>query len=311
MVRPDCRQTALQQTAIPSKITFDLINRGLVMDPLVSHDWLSAHLDDPDLVVIDCTNFADWSNEMGLYRTTSGRDHWADEHIAGSRHADFTTPGFTGDASQFRNTLPDPQDFADAMARLGVHAGARVVLYDDAASLWACRVWWMLRWIGFDKAAVLDGGWQNWDANGGRVSETSDPINPAQLTSSLCPDLFVTRDDVVAVVKAGSVLIDALSEGQFLGREAELGLRGHIPTAINIPGAGLIDLISECFEPLNTLAARFPQDHTKPAIVYCGSGVAAASVAFTMIRLGFEDVAIYMPGLQEWITHPDARVIHG
>ncbi len=281
------------------------------MDILVSQQWLSGHLDDPDLIVIDCTNFADWSDETEVYQTTSGRDHWADEHIEGSRHADFTTLGFTGDASQFRNTLPEPQDFADAMARLGVHAGARVVLYDDAASLWACRVWWMLRWIGFDTAAVLDGGWQNWDANDGRVSETPYPFNAARLTSVPRPDMFVIRDDVVAAIEADILLVDALSEAQFQGQEAELGLKGHIPTAINIPGATLIDLISECFEPLDTLAARFPQDRAKPVIVYCGSGVAAASVAFTMIRLGFEDVAIYMPGLQEWIIHPDTKVIHG
>ena len=281
------------------------------MDILVSQQWLSDHLDDPDLIVIDCTNFANWSDQMGLYRTTSGRDHWADEHIEGSRHADFTTPGFTGENAQFRNTLPEPQDFADAMARLGVHKGARVVLYDDAASLWACRVWWMLRWVGFDNAAVLDGGWQHWDANNRRVSDLPGPFDPAQLTSSPRPDLFVTRGDVAAAQESGLLLIDALSEAQFLGQEAELGLKGHIPTAINIPGAGLIDLLSECFEPIDTLATRFPQDRAAPAIVYCGSGVAAASVAFSMIRLGYEDVAIYMPGLQEWITHPDSKVIHG
>ncbi len=281
------------------------------MDILVSQDWLSAHLDDPDLVVIDCTNFADWSDADGMYRTTSGRDHWLDEHIATSRHADFTMPGFTGDAARFRNTLPDPQEFADAMARLGVGDGMRVVLYDDAASLWATRVWWMLRWIGFDRAAVLDGGWQNWDANDGRVSHNPTPCRPAKLTAAPRPGLFVTRPDVEAAIARGTLLIDALSEAQFLGQQAELGLKGHIPTAINIPGAGLVDQISECFEPLDRLAARFPQDRTQPAIVYCGSGVAAASVAFVMVRLGFEDVALYLPGLQEWTSDPSAPLING
>lgn len=281
------------------------------MDLLVSHDWLSAHLDDPDLVVIDCTNFAEWSDKAGKFRTTSGRSHWAAEHIAGSRHADFTAPGFTGECTEFRNTLPAPQDFADAMGRLGVSNTSRVVLYDDAASLWACRVWWMLRWIGFDNAAVLDGGWQNWDAHDGRVSDSPRSHDLANLKSTTRDELFVTRADVVAAIEVGTVLIDALSEGQFLGREAELGLKGHIPTAINVPGAGLIDLISECFEPLDVLATGFPQNRADPAIVYCGSGIAAASVAFTMVRLRFVDVAIYMPGLQEWITYPDATVNHG
>jgi len=276
------------------------------MDTLVSHHWLSAHLDDPDLVVIDCTNFAHWSKDADMFVTTSGRAHWIGEHIEGSRHADFTIPGFVGDTSRFRNTLPDPKAFADAMARLGVHDGAQVVLYDDAASLWATRVWWMLRWIGFDNAAVLDGGWQNWDAEGGRVSETPRPHDPADLVHGHRPDLFVTRDDVLRAMQDGTPLIDALSAAQFSGQQGELGLKGHIPGAINIPGAGLVDQISECFLPDAQLSALFPQDHAQPVIIYCGSGIAAASVAFVMTRLGYGNVAIYMPGLQEWITDPDA-----
>lgn len=281
------------------------------MDTLVSHDWLSTHLDDPDLVVIDCTNFANWSEPHGMFRTTSGRNHWIDEHIEGSRHADFTTPGFVGDVSRFRNMLPDPKGFADAMAGLGVHDGARVVLYDDAASLWATRVWWMLRWIGFDKAAVLDGGWQNWDASGGRVSETPRPHDPADLVHGHRPDLFVTREDVLAAIEDGTVIIDALSEAQFQGQQDELGIKGHIPGAINVPGASLVDQITECFLPDDELAALFPQDKTQRCILYCGSGIAASSVAFVMTRLGYKDVAIYMPGLQEWITDSTAPLVNG
>lgn len=281
------------------------------MDTLVTCDWLSANLDDPDLVVIDCTNFAHWSQADGIYRTTSGRDHWIAEHIEGSRHADFTQAGFAGDTSRFRNTLPDPADFADAMARLGVHDGARVVLYDDAASLWASRVWWMLRWIGFDNAAVLDGGWVNWDSSGGRISETPRPHDPADLAHGHRPELFVSYADVRAAMPRGVPLIDALSPGQFEGREEELGITGHIPGAINVPGAALVDRVTECFLPDEQLASLFPYGRDEEVIVYCGSGIAAASVAFTMVRLGFTRVSIYMPGLQEWMTMPDAPLIRG
>ncbi len=279
------------------------------MDDLVTAEWLSAHLDDPDLIVIDCTNFAHWSPDEGRYCTTSGREHWIAEHIEGSRHADFTMPGFAGDASRYRNTLPDPKAFADAMARLGVHDRARVVLYDDAASMWAARVWWMLRWIGFDRAAVLDGGWVNWEDSGGRVSETPRPHDPADLSPEVCPGLFVTRQQVMQALNDGTCLIDALSEAQFSGERAELGLKGHIPGAINIPGASLVDPINDCFLPLDELATRFPEDRAQRCIVYCGSGIAAASVALVMTRLGFSDVSIYMPGLQEWISDPEAPLV--
>lgn len=129
------------------------------MKHLVTHSWLNANLDDPDLVILDCTNLAAWSATRGIFRTTSGRDQWLAGNIKGSRHVDFAKPGLTGDATRFRNTLPEPKEFAAAMAGLGVHKGTRVVLYDNAASMWAARVWWMLRWIGFDRAAILDGGW--------------------------------------------------------------------------------------------------------------------------------------------------------
>ncbi len=276
------------------------------MDSLVSCQWLAEHLDEPDVVVIDCTNFAEWSESHGQFRTTSGHDHWIDEHIEGSRHADFTKPGFAGDASRFRNTLPDPKAFADAMARLGVYDGARVVLYDDASSLWATRVWWMLRWIGFDNAAILDGGWQHWDGSGGRVSETPRPHAPADLVHGHRPELFADAHDVRRAMNDGSLLIDALSTAQFEGRESDLGLKGHIPGAVNIPGAGLVDLISECYLPDDQLQALFPYDRDRRTILYCGSGVSASSVAFVMTRLGFGDVSIYMPGLQEWVTLADA-----
>jgi len=280
-----------------------------MMDMLVSEQWLSAHLDAPDLVVIDCTNFAEWSESEGRYKTASGRRHWLEGHIEGSRHADFTQPGFTGDDSRYRNTLPDPKDFANAMARLGVHDGARVVLYDDAASLWATRVWWMLRWIGFDNAAVLDGGWLYWDDAGGRTSETPRPHDPADLTHGHRPELFVTKDEVMAALDdRDTLLIDALSEAQFEGREESLGLKGHISGAVNIPGASLVDCISEEFLPLDLLAGLFPENKSQRTIVYCGSGVAASSVAFTMTRLGYDNVSIYMPGLQEWIDDPNAPV---
>jgi thiosulfate/3-mercaptopyruvate sulfurtransferase len=282
------------------------------MDILVTHDWLTRHLDDADLVVIDCTNFAAFDAALGQFVTQSGRAHWAAEHIAGSGHADFTK-GFAGDATRYRNTLPDPREFADAMELLGVSDATRVVLYDDGASLWAARVWWMLRWIGFDRAAILDGGWQTWEAEGGPVSEVpGSPPARGRLSVRLRPGLFVDKGAVKAALHDGLTrIIDALSAAQHDGQVAELGLSGHIPGALNIPGADLVDGVSDCFAPLDALAELFPTDRAQRCILYCGSGIAAASVAFTMVRLGFEDLSIYMPGLQEWIDDAEAPIVTG
>ncbi|VAV89479.1 Thiosulfate sulfurtransferase, rhodanese, partial [hydrothermal vent metagenome] len=177
------------------------------MDNLVSAGWLDTHLDDPDLLVICCGNPAKWSGARGMYQTMSGRDEWQGGHIPGSCYADFTNEGFTGEAAKFRNTLPAPQAFGNAMARLGVHNAARVVLYDAGDMQWAARVWWMLRWIGFDRAMVLDGGLRAWRAAGGQVSDTPPISLAAELPCKTRPELFVTCKDVKAAVQKGTLLI--------------------------------------------------------------------------------------------------------
>jgi len=278
---------------------------------LVSVEWLSAHLDDPDLVVLDCTNFAEFDTKTGKYNTISGRKNWAKDHITGSQFADFTD-GLSGDCKLYRNTLPDPQHFATALTKLGVGDETRVVLYDTGASMWAARVWWMLRWIGFDKVTVLDGGLAQWKASRGKTTSQFCTPRPRELTAHMRPKIFVTKDDVKASLEDGSTLIiDALSKGQYAGSDSDLGICGHISGAINIPATSLIDPKTGLYYPLEKLACSFPQDRSRPTIIYCGSGIAAASVAYTMHRLGFDNIAIYMPGLQEWMSGTNLPLTNG
>lgn len=281
------------------------------IDHLVSVDWLRKHQNDPDLIILDCTIFADFDATTGQYKTVSDYENWAKDHIAGSGFANFATD-LSGKSSPFRNALPEPEIFATAMGILGVGAATRVILYDTASSMWAARVWWMLRWIGFDNAAVLDGGLQHWKATGGVTTSQITLPKQQALAVHIRPELFVTKADVETVLEDGSTLIiDALSEAQFRGSESDLGICGHIPSAINIPATSLINPDSGQYYPHKKRVGIFPEDPSKPIIVYCGSGIAAASVAFTLHRLGFINVAIYMPGLQEWICDADAPLING
>jgi thiosulfate/3-mercaptopyruvate sulfurtransferase len=170
----------------------------------------------------------------------------------------------------------------------------------------------MLRWIGFDNAAVLDGGLQHWKATGGATTSQITLPEQQALAIHIRPELFVTKADVEKALKDGATLIiDALSEAQFRGSGSDLGICGHIPGAINIPATSLINPDSGQYYPHEKQAGVFPEDPSKPIIVYCGSGIAAASVAFTLHRLGFINVAIYMPGLQEWMCDADAPLING
>lgn len=281
------------------------------MEIIVSTAWLDEHLDDPDLVLLDCTNLAELGPNGRDYITVSGRQHWEQEHIYRSGYADFTL-GLSGDATQYRNMLPDPELFAAAMGELGVGDDKRVVLYDAKLSMWAARVWWMLRWVGFDNAAVLDGGWRSWTAEGRRTSTAPSPYEAAVLTPRPRPELFVTREAVMAALDDGSTcIIDALSEAQFKGEKSQLGLCGHIPGALNIPAEDLVDPETTRFLPEDQLADRLAVSGDRRTIIYCGSGIAAASNAHAMVRLGYQDISIYMPGLQEWVYIDGAPLVNG
>lgn len=272
------------------------------MDTLVTTDWLSRHLDDPDLVVLDCTVITKNDDSGGFYNI-SGRTNYDAGHIPSAGFADLKG-GLCDTNSPIEFAVPTPEQFCDAMGALGVGDESRVVLYDASISGWAARVWWMLRWVGFDRAALLDGGLKAWTDEDRPLS--TEPANrPAKtLTPSLRPELIADRDEVLAAIDDDAVhLIDALPETLYRGEQTMYGRPGHIPGAINIPIFNLIDETGR-FRPLDELAAMHRGDHNARNITYCGGGIAASSNAFVMTRLGFNNVAVYTASLQEWTADP-------
>jgi thiosulfate/3-mercaptopyruvate sulfurtransferase len=272
------------------------------MDTLVTTEWLSQHLDDPDLVVLDCTVRVEMK-EGGGFQILSGRDDYEGGHIPSAGFADLMSDLSDGD-SPLRFAVPTPQQFSAAMGALGVGDDSRVVLYDSHGSGWAARVWWMLRWVGFDRAAVLDGGLGAWTAED-RPLSTEPADRPArQLTVALRPELIADRDEVLNAIENSAVrLIDALPEAHYRGEMSLYGRPGHIPGAVNIPASALLDE-SGRYLPHDQLAALHEGDRNARVITYCGGGISASSNAFTMTRLGFTDVAVYTASLQEWVTDP-------
>jgi thiosulfate/3-mercaptopyruvate sulfurtransferase len=190
------------------------------------------------------------------------------------------------------------------MGALGVGNDSRVVLYDAYNSAWAARVWWMLRWVGFDRAAVLDGGLNAWKAAGGALSTKPASRQARTLTPAVRPELIADRDEVFAALEQDSInLIDAMPEAHYRGEWTMYDRPGHIPGAINVPVTSLVD-DSGRFRPADELAALFESDRDHRAITYCGGGIAASANAFMMTRLGFTDVAVYTASLQEWAADP-------
>ena len=272
------------------------------MDSLVSAEWLSQHLDDPDLVVLDCTVLVE-QDANGGFRTESGQASYEAGHIPTAGFADLM--GELSDRnSPIGFAVPTPEQFAAAMGALGVGDDTRVVLYDASGSAWAARVWWMLRWIGFDQVALLDGGLGAWTAAGQPLS-TELPARAARtLTPKVRPELIADRDEVFASIDdPGVTLIDTLPEAHYRGEMAMYPRPGHIKGATNVSMMSLMDEDGR-FRPSDELAALFGDDQDTRAITYCGGGIAASANAFVMTRLGFKDIAVYTASLQEWAADP-------
>jgi len=272
------------------------------MDTLVSTDWLSQHLDDPGLVILDCSVRTD-THVAGSYRNISGRADYDSGHIPGAGFADLMTELCdTGKAIEF--ALPTPKRFCTAMGKLGVGDDSTVILYDNSFSAWAARVWWMLRWVGFDRAALLNGGLKAW-TSAGRPLSTAPPTYPRRkLTLNLRPRLIADRDEVRASIDDDTVCImDTMPEAHYRGDMSMYARPGHIPGAINRFGLALLDG-SGCYRPDNELRALFDTDPDARTITYCGGGIMASSTAFILHRLGYKDVAVYTASLQEWAADP-------
>lgn len=274
---------------------------------LVSTEWLSQHLHDPDLVVLDCSVLVEL-DEVGDLRSVSGQSTYESGHIPSAGFADLTGD-LSSNESPYEFSMLTPEQFGAVMGKLGVGDDSRVVLYDSGTSAWAARVWWMLRWAGFDQAALLDGGLGAWTAEGRPLS--TEPANRPvqQLSVTPRPELIADHDEVFAAIENSAVnLIDAMPESHFRGDFVLYERAGHIPGASNIPASALLNETGH-YLPREELAALFSDEHGDRAITYCGGGISASSNAFIMTRLGFTDVAVYISSLQEWANDFDNPLV--
>lgn len=201
--------------------------------------------------------------------------------------------------------MPSAGQFARAMSSHGVGEGTRVVLYDRAANSWAARLWWILRAFGFDDAAILNGGWKKWAAEGRAMSVEPATYPAALFTARPRPELIADRDEVLEAVGDGSVcIVNALSAEQHRGEgPATYGRPGHIASSMNVAANSLVDPETNAYLPLDVLRERFAEGGATGdvrVITYCGGGIAASSDAFVLTMLGAEDVAVYDASLSEW-----------
>jgi thiosulfate/3-mercaptopyruvate sulfurtransferase len=275
-------------------------------EALVPTDWLEAHLHDPDLRIFECTtHLRPAAPDEGVpYHPEAGRADYEAGHIPGAGFLDLPSALSCQDAPVHFMMLP-PGQFAQVMGRHGVGDGTRVVLYSRDRIMWATRVWWMLHAMGFDRAAVLDGGFEKWVAEGRPVSREPCAYPPATFTPRPQPGRFVDKDAVLQAIDDPAVcLINTLSEPDFRGAEpSRYGRPGHIPRSVNLPWPDLTDPQTNAFIALEEAAKRIEAlgaGRAERIVCYCGGGISATMGLFLLHRLGYANLALYDASMAEW-----------
>ncbi|WP_431272315.1 sulfurtransferase [Dankookia sp. P2] len=189
------------------------------------------------------------------------------------------------------------------------------MLYARASLQWATRVWWMLRAIGFDDAAILDGGFDRWSAEGRPTATEETRYPPAVLTARPRPGLFIGKEEVRAAIgDAGACTINALAPDLHRGENARYGRPGRIPGSVNVPAAALLDPATLTIRPAAEVAASFAAvgaDPGKRILLYCGGGIAATLDAFLLHQLGYRDIAVYDASMSEWAKDESLPIEQG
>jgi thiosulfate/3-mercaptopyruvate sulfurtransferase len=284
-----------------------MTNRLTLPTPLASTNWLAEHLGDPDLRVLDATaHLAGPESGSTPWSLRPGRDAYLAAHIPGAAFADIIDDLSEPDGGAL--SKPSRARFAAAAGRLGIGPDSRVVVYAPDVH-WATRVWWLLRANGFDNAAVLDGGFRKWTAEGRPTATGAESYPRAEFTAEPRPRFLAELGEVKRAVGAGSgaCLINALSPQDHHGETDNFARPGHIHGSLNVPMDALLNEADGTFKPAGELRKIFAGVLSRPGrkVTYCGVGVAATSDALALTLLGEFDVALYDGSLHEWASNPE------
>lgn len=277
---------------------------------LISSAEVAAHLDDPDWAVVDC--------RFALAEPAKGRRDYLAAHIPGAVYAHLdehlsapVIPGVTG-----RHPLPAVAELSARLGAWGIDERVQVVIYDDAGGMVAGRLWWMLRWLGHDAVALLDGDWRRWRAEGRATHAGVENRAPRTFTPRLRPHLQATVDELLQR-RADSTLrlFDARAADRYRGENESLDpVAGHIPGAINAPYALNLDAGGSFLSP-GELRERYEallgDTPAAEAIFYCGSGVSAVHDLLALEVAGLGMGRLYAGSWSEWIADPQRPVATG
>jgi thiosulfate/3-mercaptopyruvate sulfurtransferase len=267
-------------------------------DPLVSTEWLAAHLNDANVRLLDAT-----FKLPGILPLP--KDDYLAAHIPGAVY--FDVDAVSDHSNPLPHMFPSAEQFGRDAGGLGISNGDTVVIYDAGGWVAAPRVWWMFLAYGHRDVRILNGGLRKWRAEGRPVQSGEVTAKPAIFKASYDPKRVRSIEQMIANVKSrAEQVIDARAADRFEGRAAEPrpGIRsGHIPGSLNLPYNNLFDAATGTMKPLDELKKVFAGagvDTARPVVTSCGSGVSAAVLTLALYRLGVEDTALYDGSWSEW-----------
>jgi thiosulfate/3-mercaptopyruvate sulfurtransferase len=278
---------------------------------LISAAELTQYLNNPDFIILDC--------RAELSDPAAGTAAFAAAHIPGAQHANLDmdlSDKARGPQGEFRgrHPLPTPAVFIETLRNWGVTPDSQVVVYDAHGGMFAARLWWMLRWVGHQSVALLDGGLQAWQAGGGAMTAelTQRTHGSIALQASLGP--VVTADEVLANLdQATRLVIDARAPDRFRGENETIDpVAGHIPGAKNRCFKDNLQADGR-YKTADQLRAEFGALITTPqaTIMQCGSGASACQSLLAMEIAGLSGAALYPGSWSEWSSDPKRPIATG
>ncbi len=266
---------------------------------IVSPAWLASQLNHPQLVIIDC--------RFQLGDANWGYQQYLTSHIEGAYYLDLAKD-LSAPVAQHggRHPLPDEDLLAKKFAEMGINMGETlVVTYDSSRFAFAARLWWLLRYLGHDRVAILDGGWQGWCNDGYPVTESLPTPQQGNFIAQAYPDWIVEIETVKASQGMPSViLVDSRDSDRYRGEQEPIDpIAGHILGAINSPWQQVTDEAGYLC-PLTVQKSLWTNcEQSKEIIVYCGSGVTACVNLLSLELSGIKTAKLYPGGWSDWCSY--------
>ena len=274
---------------------------------LIKTDELNSHLGDSNWLIFDC--------RFDLSDETKGKVSYAESHIPGAVYAhldDNLSSPITADSG--RHPMPDIDVLVGWLAACGVTEHTQVIVYDDSYGAMSSRLWWLLKCLGHEAVAILDGGWQAWVNRGFMVESKLPVLQTANFHAVLNKQCVVSTEQVLNNLKTHEFqLIDVRASERFIGKLEPIDpVAGHIPGAINMPLTDNLDengFFKTASQLTDLYATVYEQRATDEQVYMCGSGVTACHSVFALAVAGFSLPKVYAGSWSEWIRDPERPIV--